>query len=110
MRHVTSEDNDDLTEHNTALVFLREACSSPFFNGAAGMRYPSENSRCALQSLPHHPNQTTRRKEHSIMSGTMMRASGSLGEMRSLGRTGLQVSAVGQGTWAMGAKWGLSLE
>jgi aryl-alcohol dehydrogenase-like predicted oxidoreductase len=40
------------------------------------------------------------------MSGTTMQAPGSLGEMRALGHTGIQVSAVGQGTWAMGAKWG----
>ena len=40
------------------------------------------------------------------MSGTTMQAPGSLGEMRALGHTGIQVSAVGQGTWAMGAQWG----
>lgn len=40
------------------------------------------------------------------MSGAMMQAPGSLGEIRPLGATGIQVSAVGQGTWAMGAKWG----
>ena len=40
------------------------------------------------------------------MSGTMMEAPGSLGEIRPLGATGILVSAVGQGTWAMGAKWG----
>ncbi len=40
------------------------------------------------------------------MSGSTMKAPGSLGQMRPLGSTGIQVSAVGQGTWAMGAKWG----
>ena len=35
-----------------------------------------------------------------------MKVPGTLGQMRPLGSTGIQVSAVGQGTWAMGAKWG----
>ncbi|HEY7125727.1 MAG TPA: aldo/keto reductase [Ktedonobacterales bacterium] len=40
------------------------------------------------------------------MGGAAMKAPGALGQMRPLGSTGIQVSAVGQGTWAMGAKWG----
>ena len=40
------------------------------------------------------------------MSGTAMKAPGTLGQMRPLGSTGIQVSAVGLGTWAMGAQWG----
>jgi len=35
-----------------------------------------------------------------------MQAPGALGQMRPLGSTGIQVSAVGLGTWAMGAQWG----
>ena len=40
------------------------------------------------------------------MRGTAMQAPGTLGQMRPLGSTGIQVSAVGLGTWAMGAQWG----
>ena len=40
------------------------------------------------------------------MSGAAMQAPGALGQMRPLGSTGIQVSAVGLGTWAMGAQWG----
>lgn len=40
------------------------------------------------------------------MSGAAMKAPGTLGQMRPLGSTGIYVSAVGIGTWAMGAQWG----
>ena len=40
------------------------------------------------------------------MSGTALQAPGALGQMRPLGSTGIQVSAVGIGTWAMSAQWG----
>jgi len=41
------------------------------------------------------------------MSGAAMQAPGALGQMRPLGSTGIEVSAVGIGTWAMGAQWGV---
>ena len=44
------------------------------------------------------------------MSGTAMQAPGALGQMRPLGSTGVQVSAVGLGTWAMGGPVGRSEE
>lgn len=40
------------------------------------------------------------------MSGTSTPPANDLSEMRPLGRTGIQVSAVGLGTWAMGSQWG----
>ena len=40
------------------------------------------------------------------MRDTAMNAPSALGQMRPLGSSGIQVSAVGIGTWGMGAQWG----
>ncbi len=40
------------------------------------------------------------------MSDTMMNTQQGLGRRRTLGRTGIEITAVGLGTWAMGSQWG----